>query len=148
MPGTRRALRKYRSRHPCTWRDRDRGVLLPSLGCLSTSRRAGLQSSFLTLNTADILGQLFLAQWVKNLPAHAGDTGDPGFIPGSGRSPWRRAWQPTPVSLPGEPHGHRILVGYSPWGLKESNMTERLGGWGVAVLCIVGCPVASLVSSL
>ena len=36
----------------------------------------------------------------------------------------RRAWQPTPVFLPGESHGQRRLVGYSPWGHKESDMTE------------------------
>ena len=35
-------------------------------------------------------------------------------------------WQPTPVFLPGESHGWRILVGYSPWGGKESDTTERL----------------------
>ena len=40
--------------------------------------------------------------------------------------PWRREWQPTPVILPGEFHGQRSLVGYSPWGHKESDMTERL----------------------
>ena len=34
--------------------------------------------------------------------------------------------QPTPVPLPGESHGGRSLVGYSPWGRKESDMTERL----------------------
>ena len=34
--------------------------------------------------------------------------------------PWRREWQPTPVFLPGESHGQRSLVGYSPWGAKES----------------------------
>ena len=39
---------------------------------------------------------------------------------------WRRAWQPTPVFLPGEFHGLRNLEGYSPWGRKESDMTERL----------------------
>ena len=39
---------------------------------------------------------------------------------------WRRKWQPTPVSLPGESHGWRSLVGYSPWGRKESDTTERL----------------------
>ena len=38
--------------------------------------------------------------------------------------PWRRAWQPTPVFLPVESHGQRSLVGYSPWGSKESDMTE------------------------
>ena len=33
---------------------------------------------------------------------------------------------PTPVLLPGEFHGLRSLVGYSPWGHKESDMTEQL----------------------
>ena len=37
-----------------------------------------------------------------------------------------RNWQPTPVLLPGEPHGLRSLVGYSPQGRKELDMTERL----------------------
>ena len=52
--------------------------------------------------------------------------GDPGFIPGSGRSPRRREWQPTPVFLPEESHGQRSLVGYSPQGHKELDTTERL----------------------
>ena len=39
--------------------------------------------------------------------------------------PWRRAWQPTPVFLPGESGGKRSLVGYSPWGHEESDMTEE-----------------------
>ena len=38
---------------------------------------------------------------------------------------WRRKWQPTPIFLPGKPHGQRSLVGYSPWGRKESDMTEH-----------------------
>ena len=37
-----------------------------------------------------------------------------------------KAWQPTPVFLPGEFHRHRSLVGYSPWGPKESDTTEQL----------------------
>ena len=54
------------------------------------------------------------------------DTGEAGLIPGSGRSiPWRRKWQPTPVFLPGKSHGRRSLVGYSPWGCKESDTTEQ-----------------------
>ena len=36
--------------------------------------------------------------------------------PGSGKIPWRREWQPTPVLLPGEFHGWRSLAGCSPWG--------------------------------
>ena len=38
----------------------------------------------------------------------------------------RRKWQPTPVFLPGESHGQRSLVSYSPWGCKELDTTERL----------------------
>ena len=38
----------------------------------------------------------------------------------------RRQWHPTPVLLPGKSHGWRSLLGYSPWGRKESDMTERL----------------------
>ena len=38
--------------------------------------------------------------------------------------PWRKAWQPTPVFLPGEAHGQRSLAGYSPYDRKESNVTE------------------------
>ena len=49
-----------------------------------------------------------------------------GFSPWVWKIPWRRKWQPTPVFLPGEPHGQRSLVGYRPWGHKESDTTERL----------------------
>ena len=49
-----------------------------------------------------------------------------GFIPWVGNSPWRRAWPPTPVLLPGESHGQRSLAGYSPWGRKESVMIKWL----------------------
>ena len=49
--------------------------------------------------------------------------GRPGFDPWVGKIPWRRKWQPTPVFLPGESHGQRTLIGYSPWGRKESDMT-------------------------
>ena len=62
---------------------------------------------------------------VKNPPANAGDRRH-GFSPGIGKIPWRRAWQPTPVFLPGESLGQRSLVGYSPFGRKQSDMTERL----------------------
>ena len=40
--------------------------------------------------------------------------------------PWNRKWQPTPISLTGKFHGQRSLVGYSPWGCIELDMTERL----------------------
>ena len=50
----------------------------------------------------------------------------PGFDSLVGKIPWRKAWQPTPVFLPGESHGQRSLVGYSPWGLARVRQTERL----------------------
>ena len=50
---------------------------------------------------------------------NAGDIRDTGLIPGWGRIPWRREWQPTPVFLLGKFHGQRSLGGYSPWTHKE-----------------------------
>ena len=47
----------------------------------------------------------------------------PGFDPWVGNIPRRRKWHPTPVFLPGETHGQRSLVGYSPWGCRESDTT-------------------------
>ena len=40
--------------------------------------------------------------------------------------PWSRKWQPTPISLPGKPHGQRSLAGYSSWGRKELDTTEHV----------------------
>ena len=57
---------------------------------------------------------------------HAEDTGDAGSTPGLGRCPGGGKRQPTLVFLPGESHGQRSLVGYSPKGFKESDTTERL----------------------
>ena len=47
------------------------------------------------------------------------------FDPWIWKIPWKRAWQPTPIFLPGESHGQRSLAGYSPWGYKESDTTEH-----------------------
>ena len=47
------------------------------------------------------------------------------FSPWVQRIPWRRKWQPSQVFLPGESHGERSLVGYRPWGRKDSYMTEH-----------------------
>ena len=52
--------------------------------------------------------------------------GRPEFDPWVRKIPWKRGWQPTPVFWPGEFHGQRNLVGYSPCGRKESDITERL----------------------
>ena len=79
---------------------------------------------------------------VKNLPANAGDIGS---IPDWGRSP--KKGLPTPVFLPGKSHGQRSLLGYSPRGHKESEMTETLNThtdtqthtWPITT--VVGCEV-------
>ena len=62
---------------------------------------------------------------VKNLLANAGDEGDTGSILEAERSPGGENDNPL-VFLPGKSHGQRSLVGYSPWGSKESDMDERL----------------------
>ena len=68
-----------------------------------------------------------MALVVKNPPANAGDVRNADSIPGPERSPGGgRAWQPTPVFLPGESHGQRSLAGYNPWGPKELDTTEQL----------------------
>ena len=64
-----------------------------------------------------------MALVVKNLPANAGDIEDMGSIPGLGRSPVGGKWKPTPVFLPAESHGQGSLVGYIPWGRRESDTT-------------------------
>ena len=60
----------------------------------------------------------------SEVKASAWNAGDQGLIPGLGRFPEEGNWQPTPVLLPGESHGGRSLVGYSPWGCKELDTTE------------------------
>ena len=60
----------------------------------------------------------------KESACSEGDAADLGSIPGSGRCPWGRPWQPTSLFVPGEFYGQRSLVGYSPWGHKESDATE------------------------
>ena len=80
---------------------------------------------------------------VKNPPANAGDIRDASSW--VRKIPWRRAWQPTPGLLPGESHGKRSLVGYSPRGHKTSGMTEvtqeacmqtNTNHWGIVYIII------------
>ena len=62
------------------------------------------------------------AQMIKNPPAM-----QKTWVQSLGwKIPWRRAWRLTPVFLPGKSHRQRSLVGYSPWGRQEENMTEQL----------------------
>ena len=56
---------------------------------------------------------MVLSCWLSGKES-ACSAGDLGSIPESGRYSWRRAWQPTPVFLPGVSQGQRSLVGYSP----------------------------------
>ena len=74
----------------------------------------------------DIQENSLVAQMIKNLPAvqetHVRSLSREDLW--VGKILWRRKWQPTPVFLPGEFHGQRILAGYSPWGHKESDRTE------------------------
>ena len=63
-----------------------------------------------------------VAQMVKNLPAMQ-DTSVRSWVR---NILWRREQKSTPVFLPGESHGQRSLLGYSPWGHKESDRTELL----------------------
>ena len=63
-----------------------------------------------------------VAQMVKCPPT----MWETGFNPWVRKISWRRKWQPSPVFLPGKSHGQRSLVGYSPWGRKEWDRTERL----------------------
>ena len=68
---------------------------------------------------------------VKNLPANAGEARDSGSTPGSG-IPWRRKWQPPPVSLSGNINGQRSLVGCSPRGAQGQTRWHdgaQAGGW-------------------
>ena len=65
---------------------------------------------------------------VKNLPAKAADTRHEfhRLVLIWGKTPWRRKWQPTPASLPGESHGQSRLVASVHWVTKESDRIERL----------------------
>ena len=63
---------------------------------------------------------------VKEFTCNAGQKGDEGSIPALGRFPGGGNDNPVQYFLPGKSHGQRSLVGYSPWGHKESETTERL----------------------
>ena len=59
-----------------------------------------------------------------------------GFKTWVRRIPWSTAWRPTPIFLPGESHGQRSQVGYSPQGRKELGMTEATQQVGIYNLII------------
>ena len=55
--------------------------------------------------------------------------------PGKGRSPWKRKWLPTPVSLPEKLQGQRSLAGYSPWGHK-SRLSDCTHTGSISTKCV------------
>ena len=59
---------------------------------------------------------------VKNLPAMQ-ETQEAWIDPWVRKIPWRRAWLPTPIFLPGKSHGQRRLAGHSPQGRKKLDLT-------------------------
>ena len=90
--------------------------------------------------------------WINYIEIDCGSNGKkiclqcrrPGFDPWVRKFLWRREWQSTQVFLPGELHGQRSPVGYSPWGRKESDTTEQLTYihtkprvWGKCVICFI-----------
>ena len=87
-----------------------------SLGCCSLWGNKELDTTEQLNNNIYIRGASQVVLVVRNSPAKAGDV---SLIPGLGRSPWSRKWQPTLVFSPGTSHGQRSLVGYSPWGCKS-----------------------------
>ena len=73
-----------------------------------------------------LIRTMYLIQWAsqKELACQCRRHSTGRFDPWVWMMPWRQAWQPSPVFLPGKSHGQRSLVGYSRWGGKESDMTE------------------------
>ena len=65
-----------------------------------------------------------VAQMVKRLPIM--QETQVQYNPWAGKTSWRRKRQPTPIFLPAKSHGWRSLVGYHPWGRRESDTTEQL----------------------
>ena len=117
------------------WRElrtvRNERVLQLMQNLQPASESPGLCSHLCKITQGDDLGitgfrnhrgefKALVAQTVKNLLAMQETQVQ------SLEDPLENGMQPTPVFLPGEFHGQRSLVGYSPWGLKEPDMTEQL----------------------
>ena len=84
------------------------------------------QGSYHTLIIWAMLGFYRLPQWLSGKESLAVQETQEMQVWSLGQEIlWRRKWQPTPVFLPGEPHGQRRLAGYSPKGHKKSDATEH-----------------------
>ena len=89
-----------------------------------TTRHCGAQTSHCSgFSCGEWAQQLWHTDLVAGHHVESSRTSNWTHVPCIGQ---RRQWQPAPVLLPGESHGWRSLVGCSPWGCTESDMTERL----------------------
>ena len=102
--------------------------LLPS-SPQNRSNTFQIQIASLLINPVRDLSNYY---WSKGLPKwcsgkeSACQYGRPKLEPWFGKIFWSRKWQPIPVFLPEKFNGQRSLMGYSPWGCKESDMTKQL----------------------
>ena len=104
----------------CLENPRDRGTWWASVYGVAQSWTQLKRLSSSSSNMYRHIKAFLMAQKVKKLPAMQ----ETGVWSQGLEDP--RTWQPIPVFLPGESHGQRSLVGYSPWGCKESDTTEQL----------------------
>ena len=88
--------------------------------CGDSTRQKELYNCFTKWIRWNLWSDAPVAQTVTRLPAM-----QETWVRFLDRIPWRRKWQSTPALLPGKSHGQRSLVGYSPWGHKESDKTEQ-----------------------
>ena len=90
----------------------------------ASSACTGTSGSKFPCSLRGLIGLPHVVLEVKNPPASAGDARDAGLIPGLRRSSGEGNGKTAPVLLPGKFHRQRSLAGYSPWGLKQSDMTR------------------------
>ena len=102
----------------CHWNQHTRRKLFPGNTSTKTSQHKCQIVEFRELERASLVDQ-----WVKNLPAMQ-EIQEMKVLSLGQKIPWKRAWQPTPVFLPGESHGQRSLSGYSQSGHKGLDTTE------------------------
>ena len=132
----KRQLGNRQLRRKTTWRQREETAVCTKKGfrgnppCWLRSWTPGLQNSE-KFNL--LLKQCGLSYFAMATPGgsdgkeRACNAGDLGSIPGSGRSPGGRHGSPLQYACLENPHGQDSLTSYSPWGRKESDVTERLG---------------------
>jgi len=91
-------------------------MFIPVFPSLNTVKNYSNINNSLLLSTGDVSGMVGLPRAAsgKDSSCQCGRHKRCGFVPWVGKIPWRRAWQPTPILLPGESHRQRSMAGYSP----------------------------------